>query len=70
MMDEEFIKRLAKELARLSIRVNILQSELILLKDVDHEYIDGRVEDALLSRDGRLVYESMLLALRDQPPDV
>jgi hypothetical protein len=70
MMDEEFIKHLAKELARLSIRVNILQSELILLKDVDHEYIDGRVEDALLSRDGRLVYESMLLALRDQPPDV
>ncbi|MBI4636110.1 MAG: hypothetical protein HY727_07140 [Candidatus Rokubacteria bacterium] len=69
-VDADLLKRIAKELAQLKIRVGLLQHQLAAVKHVDPEELDRLVENELLSRDGRYVYEATLLALKGQavPP--
>ncbi len=55
---------LAKELAELKIRVSLLQAELVLFRGVDPEDLERRFTDALLSEDGRLVFEATLVRLK------
>jgi hypothetical protein len=67
-MDDALLERMAKELTQLKIRVGILQSAISFLREIDTEEFDRRVEELLLSEDGRRAYEATLMMLKGQPP--